>query len=64
MQLAWQALAELFPEATVNSAESADRALLREVWSEQTSRSGHAEQGLIDVPEIVDQRCFSVDASP
>jgi hypothetical protein len=44
VQFAWKARAVLLPETTVNFAEAADRALLREVWSEHASRSWYAEQ--------------------
>jgi hypothetical protein len=68
VQFAWQALAVLLPEATVNTAEPADRALLREVWSQQTSRSWYAEQGLLALaseagsPELIPYLVSALDS--
>jgi hypothetical protein len=68
VQFAWQALAVLLPEATVNTAEAADRALLREVWSEHASRSWYAEQGLLALaseagsPELIPYLVSALDS--
>lgn len=68
VQFAWQALAVLLPEATGNTAEAADRALLREVWSEHTSRSWYAEQGLLALasgagsPELIPYLVSALDS--
>jgi hypothetical protein len=68
VQFAWQALAVLLPEATVNTAEAADRALLREVWSEHASRSWYADQGLLALasaagsPELIPYLVSALDS--
>jgi hypothetical protein len=68
VQFAWQALAVLLPEATANTAEAADRALLWEVWSEHASRSWYAEQGLLALasgagsPELIPYLMSALDS--
>jgi hypothetical protein len=68
VQFAWQALAALLPAGTVSTADAADRALLREVWSEKALRSWYAEQGLLALasgagsPELIPYLVSALDS--
>lgn len=68
IQFAWQVLAALLPDATVNTADPADRALLQEVWVEHASRSWYAEQGLLALasgagsPELIPYLVTALDS--
>jgi hypothetical protein len=68
VQFAWQTLAALLPEATINIPETADRALLQDIWSEQASRSWYAEQGLLALasgagsPELIPYLVSALDS--
>jgi hypothetical protein len=67
VQFAWQALAVLLPETTVNTAGCRPR-LLREVWSEHASRRWHGEQGLLALatgtgsPELIPYLVSALDS--